>query len=680
MKRPLIFSGTTEGRQMSERLSAAGIDHIVCVATGYGELVMDADPHADVRQGRLDGTEMEKLISGEAGMVFDATHPYASVVSENIRGACKAAGVGYVRVLRGDIKGADDEGVRVFADTASCAEALRNTEGNILLTTGSKELGIYAADPDVRARLYARVLPSEESIRLCSEAGIRGRQIIAMQGPFTIDMDLAVIGQYDIRVLVTKASGRTGGYEEKIEAASAAGIPVYVVGRPSEETGVSVSEALSEYFGISPRIRADLVATGPGRGSLMTDEAREAVRKADIIFGAPRMIEPYGGSESYPYYLAKDIIPVIEERKPERIAVLFSGDTGYCSGAAGMKPALEKWMEENGFEHEIVIHPGISSFAYLSAKSGVPYTDAGLCSLHGKSGDPANVASVIDTIAAHDRTFLLLSGAGDVRLLGRMLTENGLDSCTVVLGRELSYPEEEIRELSPAECEGITEKGLYTALIINSHASDTAAAGAKRLVPVISDDEFIRGKVPMTKENIRHLSVLRLDLAGDSVVYDIGSGTGSVACEIASLSKGIRVYAVEMKDEACGLIRQNAERFGLDNIEIVTGKAPEALDGLEPPTHAFIGGSSGNLRQILEALASKASAQEQTGAPGIRVVINAVSLETIAEINSVIRECGARDVLIEQIAVSRSRELGSYHLMTAENPVMIASFTIGGRP
>ncbi|MBR2389680.1 MAG: bifunctional cobalt-precorrin-7 (C(5))-methyltransferase/cobalt-precorrin-6B (C(15))-methyltransferase, partial [Mogibacterium sp.] len=118
-------------------------------------------------------------------------------------------------------------------------------------------------------------------------------------------------------------------------------------------------------------------------------------------------------------------------------------------------------------------------------------------------------------------------------------------------------------------------------------------------------------------------------------------------------------------------IGQNAVKFGLSNIEIVQGTAPEALEGLEPPTHAFIGGSSGELKEILTAL-------KNTGGI-VRVVMNAVSLETIAEIQSVLKDFGISDLSAEQISVSRSRELGNYHLMTAENPVMIASFTLGGR-
>ena len=133
----------------------------------------------------------------------------------------------------------------------------------------------------------------------------------------------------------------------------------------------------------------------------------------------------------------------------------------------------------------------------------------------------------------------------------------------------------------------------------------------------------------------------------------------------------MQVFAIEMKKEGCALIEKNAAKFGLSNIKVINGRAPEALDGLEAPTHAFIGGSSGELRDILKKLAAADHP--------VRIVINAVSLETMAEIQGLPEEFDIADMSIEQISVSRARELGSYHLMTAENPVMIASFTLGGR-
>ena len=444
-----------------------GVEHIVCVATTYGELVMQESPYADVRMGRLTESEMEKLIADEAEIVFDATHPYAAVVSENIRKACMYAGKEYVRVLRGGADTAENGSIVSFDSASDCAAALKETEGNILLTTGSKELHIYASDPEVRDRLFVRVLPSEESIRLCSEAGISGRQVIAMQGPFSKEMDLAVIRQFDISLMVTKASGRTGGFEEKIAAAVEAGIPVYLIGRPSDESGISVQEALRRYFGLAPKIHIDLVGIGPGRTALMSEEARDAVRKADIICGADRMIKSYAEKRKYPKFLAKDIIPLIEKDSPERVAVLFSGDTGFYSGAAKMKPALEEWLGENGYEYEIKIHPGISSFSYLAAAAGESYSGAGLRSMHGRSFDDQNLSNIIAEIERNETTVVIMSGPEDAVKLGRAMNSAGLDSCRVVLGKDLSYADEQILDIDAKGCTEITEPGLYTALIIN---------------------------------------------------------------------------------------------------------------------------------------------------------------------------------------------------------------------
>lgn len=649
---------------LSEKLTASGIAHIVCVATEYGELVMEQSDLADIRMGRLTALQMYEMITAEADIVFDATHPYAAEVSHNIKTACTAADRKYVRIMRkSDSELFPEEAeIYVYDNAAACAESLKQTKGNILLTTGSKELAIYAKDESVRSRLFARVLPSHDSISLCEDAGLSGRQIIAMQGPFSKETDLALIRQFEIRTLVTKSSGTAGGAPDKIMAAAEAGIPVYMISRPGDDNGISVNEALRQYFGIRCRIRVDLVGIGPGNKGLLTAEAEEVIRRADILFGASRMIKGYESREAYPYYRAKDIIAVLDERKPARAAVLFSGDTGFYSGAASLAPELRKWAGTVDAEFTMKIHPGIASFTYLAAKAGVNYQDAALVSIHGSSGDARNMASFIRTVRHNHKTFALLSGADDVRLVGKMLSENGLDDVIIILGWQLSYPEEKVGVISCADCTKVTEPGLYTAVIMNENPEP------KSVTPVLGDHDMIRGKVPMTKESIRHLSIIRLGLNEGSVVYDIGSGTGSIACEIARLDPAGTVYAIEMKDEACDLIRENAEALRLSNIEVVHGIAPEALRGLPAATHAFIGGSSGNLSEILDEL--------RRTSPGIRVVINAVSLETIAEITQVINSEGVHDVSVEYVSVSKVRELGNYHLMASENPVMIASFVL----
>ena len=181
----------------------------------------------------------------------------------------------------------------------------------------------------------------------------------------------------------------------------------------------------------------------------------------------------------------------------------------------------------------------------------------------------------------------------------------------------------------------------------------------------MSDDEFIRDKVPMSKEEVREVSICKLGLKRDSVLYDIGSGTGSVAVECALLSNDLTVYAIECKDEALKLIEANKRRFLLENIEIVKALAPEGLKDLKKATHAFIGGSRGNLKEILETL--------KEINPEMRVVINAVSLETIGELSFILKEFEGAKADIVQLQVSRSDEVGSYHLMKAQNPVYICT-------
>ena len=664
MKNAVIFSGTTEGRRLSEAFSRAGAAHKVCVATPYGEEVMTEDPYAEVRVGRLTKEEMVRLLREEGtDTVFDATHPFAKEATENIREAAAEAGAAYVRILRSEgnddkESGSDKMKVTYFSDTDACIGALNGTEGRILLTTGSKELPAYAKVRDFASRGFARVLPVKDSIDACLKAGLPSSQILAMQGPFSQELNEALIRQFGIDILVTKETGRSGGFEEKIQAAKACGIRCFVIGKPSEEDGITVEEAVRTYTDAAMRI--DLVGFGPGEEAFLTADAKEAVERAQIVFGASRLTGMIKDKTTYPYYLARDILPVLEKERPLSAAVLFTGDLSFYSGALKMKDALGKWGEETGIRPVVTMRPGISSLSYFAAAIGEPYADAGIYSVHGKGEKELTHGEWITSVRHRERTFLLLSGAKDVRRLGEVLLAKGLDNCSVVLGYQLSYPEESVRTLSPAQCRSVEEEGLYIAMIRQPEPEKRA------LTPVIGDEEFIRAKVPMTKAMIRHASVLHLKLTEGSVVYDVGSGTGSVAVEIAKLDDSVHVYAIEKKPEAAALIRENIEKFHCGNVTVIEGGAPEALEGLEAPTHAFIGGSSGNLKEILLCLKEKN--------PRVRVVINAISLETMAEISKLLKELPVKDVVIQQLSVAVSREIGSYHLMSGENPILIAAF------
>ena len=666
----LIFAGTTEGRTLSEALSDAGIAHTLCVATEYGEIVLKEHPLVSVHRGRMDQEEIRYFLEkGDFLAVVDATHPYATVVTQNIKAAMKALSIPYLRLKR-ERKEGRIEGVRYFEDHEACAEALCRTTGNILLTTGSKDLFRYCAHEKLKERLYVRVLPGVESIQLCMEQGIVGKQILALQGPFTEQMNEAMLRQYDVQCLVTKQSGRTGGFLEKLKAAECANIPVYVVGAMAEEEGASFEEVVIKLEKLTGKpIRKEicfeitLAGVGMGNPKSLTGEVKEAIDHADILLGAERMIAPYAPRiEKKPYYMAKQILPYLKElskkeydRNPCRVVILFSGDTGFYSGCKAMYEALTAEIKGGGLQGTVVIRPGISSISYLAACMGERYEDALLISMHGKE-----VPDLAEKIRTNAKVFLLMSGASDLEALGELLIREGLTDCVVTVGYQLSYPEQEIRTLTPQECRGRHKEGLYTCLIFNPAPDKTI------VTPYRGDAAFIRDKVPMTKAEIREVSICKLLLSEGAVVYDVGSGTGSVAVEMAGLSGSIAVYAIEQKEEAVSLIKQNKEKFRLPNLHVIKGKAPEALEALPVPTHAFIGGSGGQLREILDCLYKKNHK--------MRVVLNAISLETISELKEILTQFRVTEEELVQVQVNRMKPVGSYHLMQAENPVWICSF------
>ncbi len=685
----LIFAGTTEGRRLAEILDGAGIAVTVCVATEYGKQVMPKLSGVTLHQGRLNEEEMQKLMQ-EGGFlaVVDATHPFAVEVSENIRNSAEALGLPCLR-LRRDTGCAWEAGPGQMSEQGyfnrheDCAAALAQTEGNILLTTGSKDLAVYCREEDMRRRIYARVLPNEESMELCRKAGLLGSQILAMQGPFSTELNIAMLRQYNIRYLVTKESGAVGGFTEKAEAAEQTKTVLCVIGNPERPEGLSFREVCAELakrtgvvLDARRPLSISLIGAGMGSRSTLTAEAEEIIRKADYVFGAERLLSDMeawkikkSGCKGYPCYMAEDIIPILEEiysvqeeqlqNPPAEIAVLFSGDSGFYSGCQSLYRRLMQW-KESGRQAVVRICPGISSVSCFAAACGISWQDAELISIHGKGSREKWEAELLNAVRYHRKVFVLVSGAKDVREAGSVLREAEIPDLKILLGYQLSYPEETIRELTPEACEETEAEGLYIMAVLRESCE-------KRLsVPQKSDDEFIRGRIPMTKEEVREIVLSKLRLTEDAVVYDIGSGTGSVAVEIAECSGRIQVYALEQKEEGAELIRQNRDKFKLPNIKVLCGTAPEALEQLPEPSHAFIGGSGGRLREILAALYQKN--------PAMRVVMTAVSLETAAQITEVLKSMPIKEEELIQLQVSRVGKKGAYHLMQAENPVIICSF------
>ena len=235
----VVFSGTTEGRLFSRQLAAQGAEVLVSVATPLGAEEQGSLQGVTVHCGRLTPEEMTTLLQG-AALCVDATHPYAVDATKNIRSACKTACIEYHRLLRAPSP--LPEGALVFAGAAEAAQELARTEGNVLLTTGAKELGAFS--PIAPERCYPRVLPTQEGIAACEAAGVPHRHIIAMQGPFSRALNEALIQQFEIRWLVTKDGGAAGGFAEKVQAAQSTGAQLVVLRRPPEQ-GQTAQEILN---------------------------------------------------------------------------------------------------------------------------------------------------------------------------------------------------------------------------------------------------------------------------------------------------------------------------------------------------------------------------------------------------------------------------------------------------
>lgn len=399
----------------------------------------------------------------------------------------------------------------------------------------------------------------------------------------------------------------------------------------------------------------ELIIAGIGAGArnLMTEQLQQIISDSDIVLGAKRMLGGITDKETGAAYTYDDVKPYLTSGKYESVLVLMSGDSGFYSGA---KKLYEKVKADNDLScWSVSILPGISSISYFAAKCGESYDDAVLYSMHGREVYEWK-GPIVDAVRYNAKVFTLLAGCGQIMKLQVVLGEYFGDEISITLGYMLSYPEEAIIEVSVYDRETNLNDGLYVALIKNNKPEN------KRIGYGIRDAEFIRGKVPMTKQEVRHISIDKLELCKGAVLYDIGCGTGSVAIEAALCDPSIRVFATDRNADAAELTRRNAIIHKAANVEVYCKQALDFLqseDFLPAPTHAFIGGSGGDLEAIIEKLYELNE--------NVIIVITAVTLDTIAK---------AQEFMGEQseciyLAVSRNECIGTHQMMKAENQVAI---------
>ena len=498
-----IFGGTTEGRLLAEYCSREKIEAWVSVASEYGEELLQeelmesgnagnpdlnhntclakknlktvqASSVIKVLRGRMDRYQMEEFIRNQGiHLVIDATHPHARLVSEEIQEACGRTGVRLERCLRAE---GEQNKARDWVEVDSIQEAvsfLSSVSGVIFATTGSKELEALCQIPDYQKRVYARVLPTSNVLKKCEKLGITGSHLIAMQGPFSTEMNTLFLRQTKAEWLLTKDSGRAGGFQEKVEAARENGTRVVVIRRP-EEDGISLEEAMEVLKkadeGNAVELKTHLILAGIGMGqpSQMTGEVLRAIRESDALIGAGRMLESAeralqndlliskeGKAENrqesaaaveketkcYKAYLPDDVIQIVSKH-PEwkRAVILYSGDTGFFSGASRMSERLR----EAGYP--FTVYPGTSCVSYLAARLGTHWEDAAIYSAHGRELSVDRVMKrLCDPEEPAKRAFILMGGKNGAGQFCERLTQAGYGNVQVTVGENLSYPEEQIR-------------------------------------------------------------------------------------------------------------------------------------------------------------------------------------------------------------------------------------------
>ena len=462
-----------------------------------------------------------------------------------------------------------------------------------------------------------------------------------------------------------------------------------------------------------------LIGTGCGTPATLTEEGKHALERADVILGAARVLNGLpdactqtGDStrektvEAKPRQICDLLACYIEDRNIENAAIALSGDSGFYSGARILK---ERILERFGDICPVEIIPGISSVQMLAARLGIPWQDWNLVSAHGVGCDP------VYEIMKGRATFFLTGGKYTADVICRELVEAGLGDLRVTVGENLSYlhedrnvstdighvgsiltsdPGTKIEHVDSFSASDPDTRNGHVGSILTSDPDvkienivtgtasecaersfsdlavllvDTKTPDGKQLIQCrrpagMPDDVFARGKVPMTKMEVRCVILGKMAVSENDVVWDIGAGTGSVSVELAMQAR--QVWAVERRDEAVELIRENREKFGRWNLRIAWGEAPMDLKELPDPDAVFVGGSGGHLGEILHEVWRRNE--------NARICISATLLETLQESLAAFAERGIEPDIV-QIAVTRSEKVGGRHMMRAGNPIYVIS-------
>lgn len=411
--------------------------------------------------------------------------------------------------------------------------------------------------------------------------------------------------------------------------------------------------------------KVTIIGAGPGNPDLLSRAALDAIDIADVVIGAHRAL---AGIDVPPDVVrcelvkTADIVAALTDAASwQRAVVVMTGDVGLFSGARRLVEALS-----GNAQVDVRVIPGISSASYLAARLARPWQDWRFASAHGVACD------IVAEAERAGELFLVTSGGEDPSRLSGELVQAGFGDARVTVAERLSYPDERITCATASEIAGQTFDDLNV-MLIDFAGGAGSPAGASRAASSrwpyassgIPDELFIRGDVPMTKQEVRAVALAKLRLTAIDTVWDVGAGTGSVSIEAALVARAGSVWAVERNAAGVRLIRENADAFGCGNVHAVPGVAPEALVKLPVPDAVFVGGSAGELPSIVEAALEKNSQ--------VRLCVPCVTVETLTEACALLSGSRFKGFEACQVSAARAEAVGSHHLMKAQNPVFLVS-------
>lgn len=413
--------------------------------------------------------------------------------------------------------------------------------------------------------------------------------------------------------------------------------------------------------------KVTIIGAGPGNPDLLSRSALDAIGIADVVIGAHRALV---GIDVPPDVVrcelvkTADIVAALTDAASwQRAVVVMTGDVGLFSGARRLVEALS-----GDAQVDVRVIPGISSASYLAARLARPWQDWRFASAHGVACD------IVAEAERAGELFLATSGGEDPSRLSGELVQAGFGDARVTVAERLSYPDERITCATASEIAGQTFDDLNVMLIelaggagspVGSSASRAAISRWPYASSGIPDELFIRGDVPMTKQEVRAVALAKLRLTATDTVWDVGAGTGSVSIEAALVARAGSVWAVERNATGVRLIRENADAFGCGNVHAVPGVAPEALAKLPVPDAVFVGGGAGELPSIVEAALEKNSQ--------VRLCVPCVTVETLTEACALLSGSRFKGFEACQVSAARAEAVGSHHLMKAQNPVFLVS-------